>query len=274
MYQKYDEKSSRINEIWSYKGDTSADVSDINPETLKFDLIKDPAKKANFIVGQKRDKIKADRRIEEARYEVLFKDIRNLERAEEVLPEYKRDMDTAESEMMKKRGARDKAKNYLDEMEKKKADQGTIMAAKRALDRAKWELEQATSTYRSEKKVWKEYNDQSELYRAKFRKMGIRPGKEDEKLKEISASIQKLKDEETAIENSYSVELEKAKKELAAQRQKLPPISALIDDNVNSIMGNLRPMDEVKKEIEAEMAAKGIKKSLVILHNRLYIKAS
>jgi hypothetical protein len=275
MYQKHDEKSARINEIWSYKGDTSADVSDINPETLKFELIKDPAKKANFIVGQKRDKIRADRRIEEARYEVLYKDIRNFERAEDVLPECKRDMDAAESEMLKKREARDKAKSKVDELEKKKADQYTIMTAKRALDHAKWELEQATSVHRTEKKVWKEYNDQSEMYRNKFRKMGIRPGKEDEKLKEISASIQKLKDQEESIENSYAFELEKAKKELEAQRKKIPPISSLVDENVSSIMGDLRPMDEVKKEIEAEMAAKGeVKKSFVFLDNRLFIKVS
>jgi len=274
MYQKHDEKSARINEIWSYKGDTSADVSDINPETLKFDLIKDPAKKANFIVGQKRDKVRADRRIEEARYEVLYKDMRTFERAEDVLPECKRDMDAAESEMLKKREARDKAKNHVDDLEKKKADQYTVMTAKRALDKAKWELEQATSVYRTEKKVWKEYNDIYETYRNKFRKMGIRPGKEDEKLKEISASIQKLKDQEESIENSYAFELEKAKKELEAQRKKIPPISSMVDENVSSIMGDLRPMDEVEKEIKAEMEAKGIKKSLVILNNRLFFKVS
>jgi hypothetical protein len=275
MYQKYDEKSSRINEIWSYKGDTSSDVSDINPETLKFDLIKDPAKKARFIVGQRRDKTRADRRIEEARYEVLFKDIRNLERADEVLPECKRDMDTAESEMLTKRGGRDKAKKHLDELESRKASQDQIMMAKRVLDRAKWELEQATSEYRTERKIWKEYNDQSELYRAKFKKMGIRPGKHEDKLKEISASIQRLKDDETRIEESYNEELEKAKKDLAKQQKKFPVLSAMVDDNVSSIMGNLRPMDEVKKEIEVEIAAgKGVNKSIVVLNNRLFLKVS
>ena len=53
IFQKHDEKSNRINDIFSYKGDDALDVSSINPEELKFDLIKDPEKKADFIINQK-----------------------------------------------------------------------------------------------------------------------------------------------------------------------------------------------------------------------------
>jgi DNA repair exonuclease SbcCD ATPase subunit len=274
MYQKYDEKSSRINEIWTYKGDKSLDVSDIDPETLKFDLIKDPAKKANFIVGQKRDKIRADRRIEEARYDVLYKDIQNYERAEEKLPVYRRDMDEAEAEVQEARKSRDKAKKALEKLEKNGASTPAIMAAKRELDSAKYDLERAESSFRNEKKAWKEYKDLSDSCQAKFRKMDIKPGKEEAKLKEIAAGIQKLRDQEAAIDESYKDELKKAERELAAARIKLPSLSEMIDGNVNSIMGDLRPMDEVKKEIIAEREAK-MKKSLVIAaNNRIYLKVS
>ena len=62
MYQKHDEKSSRINALWSYKGD-KLNVEDINTEELKFDLIKDPLVKADYILSQKTaDKIR-DRQI-------------------------------------------------------------------------------------------------------------------------------------------------------------------------------------------------------------------
>ena len=255
MYQKYDEKSSRIDEIWSYRGDVSGDVSDINPEALKFDLIKDPAKKANMIVGQKKEKVIADRRVEEARYEVLYKDRRNYEAAEESLPELQRDMETAEADLNKRREARDVAKKRVDELEKKKANHGEIQAAKIALDRAKWEVENATSYHRRERKAWKEAKDDVELYLAKFRKMGIRPNEIERKLKDISANIHALKEEEQAIADSYKIELEKATRELEAQRQSLPPLEQMIADNVKSIMGDLRPMDAVKKEIMAEREA-------------------
>ncbi|MDR2534945.1 MAG: N-6 DNA methylase [Treponema sp.] len=253
MYQKYHEKASRIDEVWSFKGDTSGDVSDINPETLRFDLIKDPARKAKLIVGQKKEKITADRRIEEARYEVLFKDNRNLSIAEESLPEQKRDMDVAEAAMMKARKMRDEAQKAYDKAVKEKGKEFVDEATRFADDlrHAKWELEQATSSFRRERKTYKEIQDDVERYHAKFKKMSIRLGKVDEKLKEISANIQSLKQQEEAIENSYNTELEKAKRELAAAGQKIPPLKEQTADNVKSIMGNLRPMDEYKESIKA-----------------------
>ena len=62
MYQKHDEKSSRINALWSYKGDT-LDVQDIRPEELKLDLIKDPEKKATFIISRKKAALEGDRAV-------------------------------------------------------------------------------------------------------------------------------------------------------------------------------------------------------------------
>lgn len=50
IYQKHDEKVSRIDAIWSYRGD-KLNVEEINPEDLKLDLIKDPEKKADYLVA-------------------------------------------------------------------------------------------------------------------------------------------------------------------------------------------------------------------------------
>lgn len=50
LYQKHDEKRSRINELWTYKESDSLNVEDINPEDLKFDLLKDPKKRARLIL--------------------------------------------------------------------------------------------------------------------------------------------------------------------------------------------------------------------------------
>lgn len=63
IYQKHDEKASRIDALWSYKGDT-LNVEDIKPEELKFDLIKDPEKKARFVITQKQTELKKDAFIE------------------------------------------------------------------------------------------------------------------------------------------------------------------------------------------------------------------
>lgn len=59
LYQKHDEKRSRINELWNYKGD-SLNVEDINPEDLKLDLIKDPNKKAKLILLEETKEARAE----------------------------------------------------------------------------------------------------------------------------------------------------------------------------------------------------------------------
>ena len=49
IYQKHDEKVSRIDAIWSYRGDR-LNVEDINPAELKFDLIKSADMKADIML--------------------------------------------------------------------------------------------------------------------------------------------------------------------------------------------------------------------------------
>jgi len=71
IFQKHDEKSNRINDIFSYKGDDALDVSSINPEELKFDLIKDPEKKADFIINQKTVDMKKELTVIDARISTL-----------------------------------------------------------------------------------------------------------------------------------------------------------------------------------------------------------
>lgn len=60
--QKHDEKSHRINNIFDYQEGQAIDVSDISPEELKFDLITDPASKAQFDIDRITDSIEADRK--------------------------------------------------------------------------------------------------------------------------------------------------------------------------------------------------------------------
>ena len=284
MYQKYDEKKSRIDEVWSYKGDTSRDVSDINPEELKFELIKDPAKKAGMIIGQKKDKIKSDIRIEEARYEVLYKDSQLYEKADKHLPEQKRKVDETEADMLECRNERDEAQKEFDKAKTKAQSKPTDREAIRDKNEAeqnlankKWQLERATSEWRSEKKRLKLTQDTLDRIGTKFQKLDIKPENIDEKLKEVAAGIQKLKKDEESVVSSYSVELERAKAEMEARRKKIPPLNVLVDEMVETIMGDLRPMDDkLKAEIRAENEAKRAtvaKSFFVIANGRLLIKA-
>ena len=67
IYQKHDEKASRIDAIWDYRGD-KINVEEINPAELKFDLIKSPEMKADIVLEQKAISLKRELKIiEESR---------------------------------------------------------------------------------------------------------------------------------------------------------------------------------------------------------------
>jgi hypothetical protein len=249
MYQKADEKSSRINAIWNLRGADSIDVQDINPAELKFDLIKDPKKKARFKVGLLKEEVKNNQRIEEAKYEVLYKDNQLLERTDERLPGDKRNLDVAEADMMEARAVRDEAQKKLDKASKNKENNRAIEEAKKNLENAKWKLERETSFFREKRKIYKEAKETEESILSKFRKQGIKPAEVEKHLKEISVNIQKYKAEINRINGNMAQYEKEAAKEIAESQIKSPPLRDMIKQNVRSIMDNLRPMKVVKEEI-------------------------
>lgn len=74
IYQKHDEKSSRTDDLYSYKGDTM-NANDINPEELKFSLIKDPNKRADLQVMEYTEKNKSNQKMYGQLIDVLHKQI-------------------------------------------------------------------------------------------------------------------------------------------------------------------------------------------------------
>ena len=74
IYQKHDEKSARTDDLYSYKGDTM-NARDINPEELKFALIKDPARRADLQVLEFTEKNKSDQKMYGQMIDVLHKQI-------------------------------------------------------------------------------------------------------------------------------------------------------------------------------------------------------
>lgn len=61
IYQKHSEKMSRFGEVWNYKGDV-LDVSDIDPEEIKYEIIRDPDKKAEIKIRAEQQKIMNEKR--------------------------------------------------------------------------------------------------------------------------------------------------------------------------------------------------------------------
>ena len=73
IYQKHDEKSSRINSVLSKTDDgkDAIDTDEINPETIKFELITDPEKKIKMIIDEKTAEKRKEIKVIENRLETI-----------------------------------------------------------------------------------------------------------------------------------------------------------------------------------------------------------
>lgn len=98
IYQKHDEKVSRIDALWSYRGDR-LNVEDINPAELKFDLIKSADMKADIILEAEMVPLKKQIRIIDESFELiktaeaqkaqLEEEVAELEKQSEDLEKYR-----------------------------------------------------------------------------------------------------------------------------------------------------------------------------------------
>lgn len=230
LYQKHDEKRSRINEIWTYKAGDTLNVEDINPEELKFELIKDPQKRAKLIL---------ENGIDTPEYKFTgTKHIQNeLNKVNSRIKSFEETDEKRKNLIENLKGAEIKIQNRLKNIEDYKS---------RELEVPEW----CKMELKEERKYKESYEHQLETINRKFSSWGI---KDD---KDIEEFIPKM----NAQKHSLEKELEEKKKELPKILEKenlkmqekkilLPPVSEQLKQLTEDIEKNLRPMAEVEPEI-------------------------
>lgn len=230
LYQKHDEKRSRINEIWTYKAGDTLNVEDINPEELKFELIKDPQKRAKLIL---------ENGIDTPEYKFTgTKHIQNeLNKVNSRIKSFEETDEKRKNLVENLKGAEIKIQNRLKNIEDYKS---------RELEVPEW----CKMELKEERKYKESYEHQLETINRKFSSWGI---KEETDIKEF---IPKM----NAQKHSLEKELEEKKKELPKilakenlkmQEKKilLPPVSEQLKQLSEDIQKNLRPMTEVEPEV-------------------------
>ena len=230
LYQKHDEKRSRINEIWTYKAGDTLNVEDINPEELKFELIKDPQKRAKLIL---------ENGIDTPEYKFTgTKHIQNeLNKVNSRIKSFEETDEKRKNLVENLKGAEIKIQNRLKNIEDYKS---------RELEVPEW----CKMELKEERKYKESYEHQLETINRKFSSWGI---KDD---KDIEEFIPKM----NAQKHSLEKELEEKKKELPKILEKemlklnekkilLPSVSEQRKILTEDIEKNLRPMAEVEPEI-------------------------
>ena len=273
MYQKYDEKSSRLNALWSYKGD-SLNVEDINPEELKFELIKDPKKRASMKILQEQADLKKQQKMTDALYDTIAEQmsqrknlIGNTEYQTKQIPEYEKSVANYT--------------NLVEETEKKlkaakKAKEDT-WKIERDLENYKYSVNSYKSQLRLANKAIKENGELIAAIENSWRKQGVdNPENIEEKLSEISARRHEISNKLGEIEGKFDFYVAEAKKQIedAQRKQKHYSVADRVDYYAKEIGNDLKPFEEIKDQIKADMEKKrngGIAKA-IIYNGRLLIQ--
>jgi prefoldin subunit 5 len=258
MYQKYDEKSSRLNALWSYKGD-SLNVEDINPEELKFALIKDPEKRAKMRINQQQAELKRNLRMINAEYDNLGTMERELRTAKKGIEEWEGSVDTYSSAYSERKAEYQKAKEDLKAAEKalkKNPDDAELKTeeqrAKIVLSRMEFNLRNIEDALKGAKATLNSHKGTLERLDKQFTRMGVKPEASDAKLKELSAQREMIKQEIDSIEKQRDAYIEQARQDIAAEQaaQRHYTVQDRVDYYTAEIAGDLRPFAGVKSGIQ------------------------
>ena len=252
MYQKHDEKSQRLAQIFSYKGD-SLNVEDISPEEVKFDLIKDPEKRAKFEMDLKLEKIEDQMREKRIFIDTLNKYKSDFDGSESKLSEFddtikkyiedvvdaEKDLQESEQELKDYKKAHSKKEDgYVTEVSSLET---SVQSGKRKVSDEK----RYVKDVEREKKMAIQKVDG---IKAKMNDMGIDISKIDDKVATEQAMVSELHQETVSIKNDKEVYIEKAKAEIKArQRDVMPKLSDVVNNNVAVIAGNLKSFAAVKE---------------------------
>jgi hypothetical protein len=278
MYQKHDEKGTRLDNLWNSKKE-KLDINEIDPEALKFSLIKDPKKRADLFIKEKTADLRQREKIAGSAGDKIFKmagehkalvseikdnqqdldkmkaalDIFTQKSDVQIIKEYRLNFDAVygrsiNDDYVHVKGAtiRDIKVNYV------KAIKEQIANTQKTIQQTKGKLETVENT---------------------LKRYGVDDVKDmtvDRVRKEYSAEAQRYKKQIEAIENNRKQYIEEASKKIKEETKIGVSVEAAVAKNTEDVSNNLYSMDVVKERVLKE---RGMKKSLVIWRNRIYIRS-
>jgi hypothetical protein len=284
MYQKYDEKSKRIAAVFSYKGDT-LNVEEINPEEAKFNLIKDPAKRAGMQIKQEIEVVKnqvliaqatCDKIIENSsRRRELQEDIQNCtKQIEQIKKAAKKIGDMSDAELLKQYGNKyseddESIEQRFDEFEGVKGSSWIEGKNPKEFRTEYDKMSKAAVQYLQ--KYITGSKSKSETIENTLKRYNVEPTSEksaSDAAAKFAKEATKLKDKIKNIESKRNEYIEKARVQIAKEAKPGLTVAEATKIVTADISKNLRPMDKVEKEILAEREAKKnetVKKSVVFV---------
>ena len=266
MYQKHDEKNRRFSELQNFNGN-KMDVSDLNFEEIKFELIKDPVKRAEFQIQLETESI-ASQIFENA---VVMDEIKNtrkqIEQAEIEIPKLQ--------ETMKRRDA-----SLSEALKKHEELNDLLVAAKKAkykdeINRIEMEMRWADDDVKTErnyraktKKDLRRYESLRDTMKDKIAQKGVT--NIDEYLEVMLKESQRLKEKKDAIYKKKDSYVKAAQEAISSKNKNVQSVPAAIADMTKMLLSGIEYTTEAKAKGLDITAKAGIKKA--VNDNTIYFR--
>jgi len=277
MYQKYDEKKSRIDSLFSYKGDTM-NIEEIDPEEMKFGLIKDPEKRANLRVKQEKEKAEGDQQLYAQMIDVLHKQKMVAFNDVKESRDYKEAVKKVEGHQHTVNMFENNLKTYETRLKVAEAsnDSKQVEMLKRQIKGVQDYVNSQKRLVEESKKAVKKLEATQKSVLNHLAKRGIHTlDQAEKKIMEYTKLMDEARDRATKADELKEIYLQQAIEENKKNEVLIPSLSESVEMNVNDILSNLHPMDEEFRAIlTAENEAQyGVKKSLFYVENgRIYMR--
>jgi len=288
IYQKHDEKSSRTDDLYSYKGDTM-NAQDVNPEELKFALIKDPKKRADLQVREYKEKnsdnqkmysrmidvlhsqidaaFKEDSKLDEEAKQGVSWRFKSVAESEKVIDKYSEQVKTAkEAIKMFEKKYKDNLNEKIDVPPKLKdldfaylwdshlSVKDLLRSLNDCVSTTERTVEEHKASIRTYKKNLKKLQGKREACQQYLEQNGMKTEADcEQRIKEYVSLIDECRQNVDNAEKMRDTFYQKAVEENKKNEKNLLSVNELVENNVDEIMGDLHEMtDEFKAKIKDE----------------------
>ena len=203
IFQKLDEKSARLNALWSSSDTDYIDLADINPEEMKFALIKNPEKRAKSEISFKKSEIEDK--------------IKNLEKQKDSFDSIKSSYKSNKEEAEK---YADKVKSIEETIQKLKDENETYYS---------YRISNHEDTLKLNKNWLKYATKRLQGIEARIARNNININDRTETMRKIEAEIEDLNTKKAEIEKQSDILLEKYTAEREAQLKQDNDIQKAVD---------------------------------------------
>jgi hypothetical protein len=282
MYQKHDEKGTRLDNLWSSKKD-KLDINGIDPEELKFSLIKDPKKRADLYIREKTADLKQREKIAESTGDKIFKmagerknyasDVEDYQKEiekiraalaafnaksnDEIIRDYDLDFSSRYSQFLYDDYASVQGSNIKEIRENyAKAMKESITDAQKTIQRSKGKMETIDNTL--ERYGIDDAGNMATIERIR---------------KRYSEDALGYKAQIEAIENNREQYIREAAQKIKEETKPGISVTEAVLKNTGDVSNNLKSMDVVKEREKAKREAGAVKKSCaLLLKKRISVK--